>query len=59
MVDYLKFWICLICYIIGIILVLLMVILLGVFVIKGLNMGLDFTGGMVMEVIINYLVIKF
>ncbi len=43
MVDYLKSRIRPIRYITGIISVLLMVISLGAFAIKGLNMGLDFT----------------
>lgn len=42
MVDYLKSRIRPIRYITGIISVLLMVISLGAFAIKGLNMGLDF-----------------
>ncbi|HDI3238702.1 TPA: protein translocase subunit SecF [Vibrio cholerae] len=54
MVDYLKSRIRPIRYITGIISVLLMVISLGAFAIKGLNMGLDFTGGMVTEAIINH-----
>lgn len=44
MVDYLKSRIRPIRYITGIISLLLMVISLGAFAIKGLNMGLDFTG---------------
>ncbi|HGE6066232.1 TPA: protein translocase subunit SecF [Vibrio cholerae] len=59
MVDYLKSRIRPIRYITGIISVLLMVISLGAFAIKGLNMGLDFTGGMVTEAIINHSVTKF
>ncbi|QYO71653.1 protein translocase subunit SecF [Vibrio cholerae] len=58
MVDYLKSRIRPIRYITGIISVLLMVISLGAFATKGLNMGLDFTGGMVTEAIINHSVIK-
>ncbi|HDZ9328810.1 TPA: protein translocase subunit SecF [Vibrio cholerae] len=58
MVDYLKSRIRPIRYITGIISVLLMVISLGAFAIKGLNMGLDFTGGMVTEAIINHSVTK-
>ncbi|EJL6760582.1 protein translocase subunit SecF [Vibrio cholerae] len=58
MVDYLKSRIRPIRYITGIISVLLMVISLGAFAIKGLNMGLDFTGGMVTEAIINQSVTK-
>ncbi|EGR1055265.1 protein translocase subunit SecF [Vibrio cholerae] len=58
MVDYLKSRIRPIRYITGIISVLLMVISLGAFAIKGLNMGLDFTGGMVTEAIINHSVNK-
>lgn len=58
MVDYLKSRIRPIRYITGIISVLLMVISLGAFAIKGLNMGLDFIGGMVTEAIINHSVTK-
>lgn len=58
MVDYLKSRIRPIRYITGIISVLLMVISLGAFAIKGLNMGLDFTGRMVTEAIINHSVTK-
>lgn len=58
MVEYLKSRIRPIRYVTGIISLLLMVISLGAFAIKGLNMGLDFTGGMVTEATINRSVSK-
>lgn len=53
MIEYLTSRVRSIRYITGIISVLLMVISLGAFAVKGLNMGLDFTGGMVTEAIID------
>ncbi|AIS56925.1 protein translocase subunit SecF [Vibrio coralliilyticus] len=50
MVEYLKQNIRRIRYITSFVSVALMVISLGAFAVKGLNMGLDFTGGMVTEV---------
>ncbi|CAM2945907.1 Protein-export membrane protein SecF [Vibrio neptunius] len=50
MVEYLKQNIRRIRYITSFVSVALMVISLGIFAFKGLNMGLDFTGGMVTEV---------
>ena len=50
MVEYLTQNIRRIRYITSFVSVALMVISLGAFAVKGLNMGLDFTGGMVTEV---------
>ncbi|EKF9155111.1 protein translocase subunit SecF [Vibrio cholerae] len=58
MIEYLKSRIRPIRYITGMISILLMVISLAAFAIKGLNMGLDFTGGMVTEAVIDSSVSK-
>lgn len=53
MKDYFKKNILQIRYITGVVSVLLMVVSILMFAVKGLNMGLDFTGGMVSEVEIS------
>lgn len=58
MIEYLKQRMRFIRYIMGFLSVALMVISIAAFAVKGLNMGLDFTGGMVTEVSIDKNVIN-
>ncbi|WP_315917462.1 protein translocase subunit SecF [Vibrio fluvialis] len=53
MIEFLKFRIRKIRYITSFVSIALMVISLAAFAVRGLNMGLDFTGGMVTEAVVN------